>query len=201
MEEALIDVGPEFLDAEGQGIDGDVEPPLGAGVGEAALGRGVISVGEASGQAGAEDFGEVEGGISSIGTGDDDAAESITGAFEEASVAEGVEAGVLMRGGWDDELNKEIFLGLIGGSVPEIASVADAAGAELGRGVAQVADVGDGDGHGERGVVEGILAGGDELFLDGLRRQMVSGGDGAKVGNDAEDAAGLLGLPIGRLSG
>jgi len=44
----------------------------------------------------------------------------------------------------------------------------------------------------DRGVIERILSAIDELFFDGLWGQLCIGADGAEVGDDAEDALGLL---------
>ena len=97
-----------------------------------------------------------------------------------------------MEGGREDATDHEVLIGGIEQGAPVVATVAERAFAELRVGVA-----GDGDSglHGcddERTVVEGVVAGGDELVFDGLGRQVLVGGDGAVVGDDAGDALGLV---------
>ena len=193
VEEGVVDVGPELLDDEGEGVDADVEAPLVGGVAEGALADGVVEAGKAGGGSGADDFAGVEDFVAGVGTGDDGAGESVAGALEEAAAAEGVVAVVLVGEGGADAFDEEVFAGLVDGCVPEVATVGDAAGTELGVGVAFEVVAGNGQGDEEGGVVEGVFAGGDELLLCRLRRQLDVGTDGAEVGQDAEDARGLPG--------
>lgn len=123
MEESMVDVGPELFDLERERVDGDIEAPLAAGVAEGAFGGGVVEVGDARGGTGAEDFAGVEDFLAGVRAGDDDAAEGIAGALEEAAVAEGVIAVVLMRDGRDDGFREEVFAGLVDGGVPEVSTV------------------------------------------------------------------------------
>ncbi len=197
VEEGVVHVGPELFDDEGEGVDADVEAPLVGGVAEGAFADRVVEAGEAGGGSGAEDLAGVEDFVAGVGTGDDDAGESVAGALEEAAVAEGVVAVILMGEGGDDGFDEEVFAGLVDGRVPEVAAVGDAAGAELGVGVALEVVAGDGQGDEDGGVVEGVFGGGDVFLLDGLGRQLDVGADGAEVGKDAEDAMGLRGCLVG----
>jgi hypothetical protein len=198
VEEGVVDVGPEFLDDEGYGVDADVEAPLVGGVAEGALADGVVNAGEAGGGSCADDFARVEDFLAGVGTGDDDAGESVAGALEEAAVAEGVIAVVLVGDGGDDGFDEEVFAGLVDGCVPEVAAVGDAASTELGVRVGFEVVAGEGQGNEEGGVVEGVFAGGDELVFHRLGWEFNIGADGTEVGKDAEDAMGLRrGLLIG----
>ena len=132
MEEGVVDVRPELFDYEGDGVDADVETPLVGGVAEGALADWVVEAGEAGGGAGADYFAGVEDLVAGVGAGDDDAAEGVAGALEEAAVAEGVVAVVLVGDGGDDGFDEEVFAGLVDDGVPEIAAVGYATGAELG---------------------------------------------------------------------
>ena len=188
MEEGVIDVGPEFLDDERESVDAHAGAPVVGCVAEGSLTRRVVERGDAGRCASAYDFAGVEDFFARVGTGDDDTAESIAGALEEAAAAEGVVAVVLVRDGGDDGFDHEVFDGLIGSGVPEVASVAEATSTELGVCVASEIVASEGDGNEERGVVEGVFSGGGELLLDGLGRQLDIGTDGTEVGEDAEDA-------------
>jgi len=64
---------------------------------------------------------------------------------------------------------------------------------QLGIGVRGYVVAGDGERDEDGGVVEGIFKGCGELLLDGLGGELYVGTDGTKVGEDAEDALGLLG--------
>ena len=103
-------------------------PHWSAGVAEGALAGGVVEAGEAGGGSGADDFAGVEDLVAGVGAGDDDAAEGVAGALEEAAVAEGVVAVVLVGDGGDDGFDEEVFAGLVDDRVPEVAAVGDAAG-------------------------------------------------------------------------
>ncbi len=132
VEEVMVDIGPELFDDEGGGIDTDVEAPLASGVTEGALGGGIVQIGDAGGGSGAEDFADVEDFFAGVGTCDDGATEGIAAALEEAAVAEGVVAVVLVGDGGDDGFDEEVFAGLVYDRVPEIAAVGDASAAEFG---------------------------------------------------------------------
>ena len=132
--------------------------------------------------------------VSSIVSGDDGAAESVAGALEKAAVAQGVVAVILMRDDRDDGFDHVVLDRLIDKVVPVVAGIAGSALVELRSCVGCLA-IGCEDGrHKEGGVVEGVLGGGEELFLGRLWRKLRVGADGAEVWNDAEDAFGLLEL-------
>ena len=189
----MVDVGPELFDDKGESVDTDIEAPLVAGVAEGALATWVVEGGEAGGGAGADDFAGVEDFLAGVGAGDDGACESVADALDEATVAEGVVAIVFVGDGGDDGFDEEVFAGLIDDSVPEVAPIGYAAGAELGVRIALEIVACDGEGDEEGGVVEGIFKGGGELLFWRLRRELDVGADGAEVWKDAEDAGGLLG--------
>ena len=193
VEEGVIDVGPEFFDDEGDAVDANVDAPVADDGGGVALAAGVVEGGDAGGGASAYDFAGVEDFVAGIVTGDDDAADGVAGALPEAAAAEGVIAVVLAGDGGDDGFDHEVLDGLIGSGMPEVASVAEAAGTELGICVACEVIAGEGRGDEDGGVVKRVFEGGLEFFFDGLGRQLDVGTDGAEVGEDAEDARGLFG--------
>ena len=88
----------------------------------------------------------------------------------------------------EDGFNEEVFLGLVGGGVPEIAGVAEATAAEFGIGVGAEGVAGEGGGDEDGRVIEGVIEGCGELGLHGHWGEFFVGADGAEVGDDAEDA-------------
>jgi len=198
VEEGVVDVRPKLFDDEGEGVDADIQAPLIAGVAKGAFAGGVVEAGEPGRGSGADDFAGVEDFLAGVRAGDDDAGESVAGALEEAAVAEGVVAIVLMGDGRDDGFDEEVFAGLVDDGVPEVTAVGDAAVTELGIRVAFEVVAGDGEGDKDGGVIKRIFKGSGELLLDGLGREFDVGTDGAEVGEDAEDAGGLL---VGGLGG
>ncbi len=154
VKEAMVDVGPELLEDEGSGVDADVEAPLSTDVAEGALPGGVVEAGDSGGGTGSNDFADVEDFLAGVRASDERSSESVGGAFEEAAVAEGVEAVVLVSDGRDDEFDHVVFDGLVGGGVPEVAGIAEASSSELRRGVAGETDGCDGGGNHDGRVVE-----------------------------------------------
>ncbi len=204
-EDFLSYIGCKFFNNEGDGIDSHVETPLLGGVSETAFAGGVVKGGDAGGAAGAEDFAGIEDGTAVVRAGDEGARESVAGALGEGAAGEGVEAGIFVGKGGNDGFDEEVFLGLVGGGVPEIAGIAEATAAELGVGVGAEGVAGEGGGDEDGGVVERVLEGGGEFGLDGHRWKFFVGADGAEVGDDPEDAfaaggtggPGLCGLGVG----
>src|SRR5579883_542219 len=82
------EVGPEFLGHVADGVEHDVGAPDAKGVAEVALILRQVGVGEAGGDAVAEDFGIVELNGAAIAACDEDAAEGIDGAAPGAAGAE-----------------------------------------------------------------------------------------------------------------
>jgi len=193
VEEGVVDVGPELFDNEREGVNADVGGPLGAEGADGALAGGIVGGGDAAGGARADDFADVEGFVAGVVTGDDGAAESVAGALPEAAAAEGVIAVVLVGDGGNDSFDQEILDGLICGGMPEVATEGGAAGTELGIRVGSEAIAGEGERDEDGGVVEGVFEGGGELLFDGLGRKLDVSTDGAEVGEDEENARGLLG--------
>jgi len=193
VEEGVIDVGPEFFHDEGNAVDADVDAPVTDDGGGVTLAAGVVEGRDACGGACAYNFAGVEDIVAGIIARDDDAADGVAGALPEAAATEGVIAVVLVGDGRHDPFHQDVLDGLIGGGMPEVASVAEASSAELGVGVAREVVAGEGRRNEDGGVVEGIFEGCGELLLDGLGRELDVGTDGAEVGEDAEDTLGLLG--------
>lgn len=143
VEEAVVDVGPELSQYKGGGVEADIQRPVIGGVGEGALWCRVVEIRDACGGSGADDFADIEGLFAGVGTRNDGATEGVSCAFEEAAVAEGVVAGIFMRGYGNEEFDHVVFDGLIDGGVPEIAAKANAAGTELRNTVATIAITGE----------------------------------------------------------
>src|ERR1700686_2166303 len=181
MEEGFVDVGPEFLEDEGARVAADVDSPLFGGVGKGALGGRIVEIRDASGSAGTDDFTRIEGFVSGIVSGDDGAGESVLGALEKAALAQGVVAVILMRDDRDDGFDHVILDRLIDKAVPVVAGIAGSALVELRSLVGGLGIACEEGGDKEGGVVEGVLGGGEELFLGRLRRKLSWGADGAKV--------------------
>ena len=102
-----------------------------------------------------------------------------------------------MRGSGNEEFDHIVFGGLVNGQVPEVAAVTCAAGSEPGCGVAKVVVARNRNRNGEGGVIKEVLSRRGEFFFDRLGWKMLFGADGTEVGNDAEDAFGLLVSLIG----
>jgi hypothetical protein len=196
VEEEVVDVGPELLEGKDAGVDADVQAPLAERVAHGAFARRVVEVRDTGRHAGAEHFTGVEDLLAGVRTRDDDAADGVLRALDEAAMAERVVTRVLMGNSGHDELDEVVFAGLVDGGMPEVAAVTDAPFAELGVLVAALVIERDDGGEDDRRVVERVFAGGDELLLDRLGRQLGAGADRAKVGDNAKDA---LGLAVGML--
>jgi hypothetical protein len=81
-------------------------------------------------------------------------------------------------------------------AMPVVASVSGCAVAEGRFGLVDVGDAGEDADFNEAGIVEGVVEDQLELLLWGHGRQLGIGGDGTEVGDDEEDALGLLGPAI-----
>ena len=104
----------------------------------------------------------------------------------------------MMRDDRDDGFDHVVLDRLIDIAVPVVAGIAGSALMELRSLVGGLGIACDDGGQKEGGVVEGVLGGGEELFLGRLWRKLSVGADGAEVWNDAEDAFGLRGWLIAR---
>jgi len=107
-------------------------------------------------------------------------------------VTEGVKAVVLFEDDGTEAAYPEVFVDGIGEGVPVVAAVSFEALVKFGVGVAVHGETSLNAGDEEGGVVEGVLAGDEELLLRRHGRQLGVGGDGAEVWYDAEDSLGLL---------
>src|SRR5215469_7446755 len=127
-----------------------------------------------------------------VGSSDNDAAEGVAGALEEASLAEGVVAGIFAHYGGNNELDRVVLYGLVYEAMPVVAAISCTPVPKFGSLIGchlQPCERANED-HGR--VVEAVLAGGDELLPDGLGREMGVCAHCAEVGDDEEDAFGLL---------
>src|SRR5271154_1853408 len=119
----MVDVRPELMKPEGAGVDSDVQAPSACGVIEGSFSRWIVEVRDAGGGARADDFADVEGVMTCVAAGDDGAAERVTGAFPEASVAERVVTSIFVRDYGHDELHEVILASLVEIGVPEVPPV------------------------------------------------------------------------------
>src|SRR5271155_3662259 len=101
-----------------------------------------------------------------------------------------------MRDDRADGFDHVVLDRLIDIAVPVVAGIAGSALVKLRGCVGSLAIACEEGGYKEGGVVEGVLGGGEELFLGRLWRKLSGGADGAEVWNDAEDAFGLFGWLI-----
>ena len=193
----MVDVGPELFKEEGAGIDADVQAPSAGRVRECSFSRRVVEVGDSGCCSRADDLAGVEGVVACIVAGYDGATKGVAGALPEASATEGVVAAVLMGDRRHDEFDEVVFIGLVDEGVPKISAIGGGSLMKLRCGVGGLVVACDDSGQEDRGIVEAVLSGGEELLFYGLRREMDVGADGTKVGNDAEDAFGLLSLICG----
>src|SRR5260370_39339605 len=126
-----------------------------------------------------------------MGSGDEGGAERVAGGVEKGALAQGVVTVILMRDDRAEAFDHVVYDRLIDIAVPEVAGIAGSAMVELRSLVGGLAITCEDGGQKEGGVVEGVLGGGEELFLRRLWRNLRVGVDGAEVWKDAEDAFGL----------
>src|ERR1700733_16276233 len=93
----MVDIRPELFAHKGRSIHTDINAPFLGCVAEGTFACGIVEIRYASGCAGADDFATVEGCSSSIGPGDDDAAECIAGSLKETAFVQRLIPDVFMR--------------------------------------------------------------------------------------------------------
>ena len=107
-------------------------------------------------------------------------------------MAHGVEAVVLAEDNRADAADKEVFVGCVSQGMPVVSGVTCGALVKLGVGITVHSDAGLNAGDDEGGVVEAVFGSKSQFLFCCLGRQFHVGGDGAEVGDDAEDTFGLL---------
>lgn len=110
----------------------------------------------------------------------------------DGAVAEGVEAVVLTEDDRAEAADHEVLVRGVGEGVPVVAGVAFDALMELRVRIVVHGEACLDGGEDERGVVEAVLTGEEELLFCGLGCELGACRDGAEVGHDAENALGLL---------
>ena len=197
VEELAVDVGPELMNEEGSGIDTDIRAPSACGIAKGALGLWVVEVRDPGGSARANDFADVQGIVAGVVASNHDATHRVGCALQEASASKRVVACVFVGDGGHDELDHVVLNGLVDEGMPEVAAVPSCSLVKLRRGIRGLVNASDRGRQEDGRVVEAVVRRSDELVLYGLRGEMHIGADCSKVGEDAEDALGLLTLTCG----
>jgi len=192
VEDVFVGGGPPLLPPKVEAVDEVAGKPLLTDLGPRLILLGVVEGGEARCGTGADDLGEVEGGIAVVSARDQDAADGVERTLTEAAVAEGIEAVVLVEEYGSGAADHEVLVRSVGKGVPVVSGVAFDALVELGVGVTIHCEAGLNRGYEERRVVEAVLGCEGQFFFWRLGRQFYVSGDRAEVGDDAEDALGLL---------
>ena len=159
VEDVFVGGGPPLFPPEVEAVDEVAGEPALSDFGPGAVLRGVIKAADAGCCAGPDDLGEIEGWISVVGAGDEDASDGVPTALLEAAMAQGVEAVVLMEDDGADAGDKEVFIGRVSERVPVITGVAGGALMEFGVGVAAHGDPRLKADDDEGGVVEAVFGG------------------------------------------
>src|SRR5579859_789421 len=107
-------------------------------------------------------------------------------------MTKGVVARVFVRDDRDNKLRHEVAVDRIGKAMPVVTAVSDRAVTEGRLGLVPVRDSGQDSYFNEAGIIEGVVEDQFELFLCRHWRKLDVGSDRAKVGNDEENALGLL---------
>ena len=142
-ENRVIDVRPEFFEDVEKAVEADLGEPFLSGLGPGAFGSGVIKIGDPRSCAVADNFGEIEGAASRIGSGNQKTAYGIAGALEKPAVSERVVSRVFVSQRGDDGFRHVISNGLVSDPVPIVAAERFSAVAELRVRVICLADTGD----------------------------------------------------------
>ena len=101
-------------------------------------------------------------------------------------------ARVLVKNSGEDEFDLVILVDLIGEGVPIITTVPNHSLMELGGRALGLIDTGQNCDKDKVGVVKGVLGAFFEFLLERLGGKFGVCRDGPEIGNDAEDALGLL---------
>ncbi len=182
VEDFFVDVGPELFEGEVGGVDEVAGEPLLADFGPGAVFGGVVEGGDSGCCARSDDLGEVEHLVAVVLAGDEDTGGGVEHAFAETTMAESVEAVVLMEDDGAEAADPEVFVGGVGEGVPVVAAVADGALMKLRVRFAVHGEACLNSRDEEGGVVEAVLPGEDELFFGGLGRELCIAETALKLG-------------------
>ena len=157
MEDVFVGGGPPLLPPKVEAVDEVAGKPLLTDLGPRLILLGVVEGGEARCGTGADDLGEVEGGIAVVSARDQDAANGVEGAFRKAAMTQGVEAVVLVEENGTKAADHEIFVCSVCEGVPVVLAVSFEALMKFGVGVTVHREASLDAGDEERGVVEAVL--------------------------------------------
>src|ERR1700732_1812100 len=122
-ENRAIDVRPEFFEDVEKAVEADLGEPFLSGLGPGAFGSRVKKIGDPRSCPVADNFREIEGAASRIGSGNQKTADGIAGALDNPAASERVVSRVLMGHGRDDGFGQIVSDRLIGERVPIVAAI------------------------------------------------------------------------------
>jgi hypothetical protein len=192
MEDGVIDVWPKLFCHVGEAVLNDLAGPALVGLHPLILVRGVVGVANPRGGSGADKLGNVEGPVSRVRSGDSQAANRIPGAFEESAFAQRVVTGIFFGQRWHNRSHHIVLNGVVRKCVRIVDSIAGRALAKLWLRLLRHRGSGKNSRVDERGVVKAVLRSKPEFFPKAQRRKMGVGADRTVIGNDPQDALGLL---------
>lgn len=123
-----VHVGPEFLDEIGSAIEPNLHNPFLSGFGPCGIFAGIVEAGDSGSSTVADDFRKIESvvcviGCGQVGASNEQSADRIHAALEDASATHGVVSRILVRSNGDDGFREQVAVHIIRKRVPVIAAV------------------------------------------------------------------------------
>jgi len=180
----VSDVWPKLFDYVEDPIQRELLRPSLSGLRPGAILGWVIQARDSRGGTIADDFRIVDLRAAAIGARNDQPAEGVPGAVEEATVSLGEISRILFEDYWQHELREGIAQGLVGEDMPVVAREGVCTVAELGHTVLRHANSSEKAHIDERGIVEAVIPEEVELAHGIERRHTGVGAYCAVVGDD-----------------
>src|SRR5258708_1918890 len=164
-ENRAIDVRPEFFEDVEKAVEADLGEPFLSGLGPGAFGSRVIKIGDPRSCPVSDNFGEIEGAASRIGSGNQKTAYRIARALKKPAMSERVVSRILMGHGRDDGFRHIVSDRLIGEGVPIVAAIPRGPLTKLGSRIFCLGGTGERSRDNKRGIIKAVLRGEPKLIL------------------------------------